>query len=92
MLWPEQASGLHLAISGHNNIYLQLPDDIKAQYVDSLKDRIIKCEKEYDTLAKRLQNDNYVKKAPAELVAETRAQLADKEKLLVDMRAELKAL
>ena len=92
LIKPEQASGLHLAISGHNNIYLQLPDDIKAQYVDSLKDRIIKCEKEYDTLAKRLQNDNYVKKAPAELVAETRAQLADKEKLLVDMRAELKAL
>ena len=92
LIKPEQASGLHLAISGHNNIYLQLPDDIKAQYLDSLKDRIIKCEKEYDTLAKRLQNDNYVKKAPAELVAETRAQLADKEKLLVDMRAELKAL
>ena len=92
LIKPEQASGLHLAISGHNNIYLQLPDDIKAQYVDSLKDRIIKCEKEYDTLAKRLQNGNYVKKAPAELVAETRAQLADKEKLLVDMRAELKAL
>lgn len=92
LIKPEQASGLHLAISGHNNIYLQLPDDIKAQYLDSLKDRIIKCEKEYDTLAKRLQNDNYVKKAPAELVAETRAELADKEKLLVDMRAELKAL
>ena len=92
LIKPEQASGLHLAISGHNNIYLQLPDDIKAQYLDSLKDRIIKCEKEYDTLAKRLQNDNYIKKAPAELVAETRAQLADKEKLLVDMRAELKAL
>lgn len=92
LIKPEQASGLHLAISGHNNIYLQLPDDIKAQYLDSLKDRIIKCEKEYDTLAKRLQNDNYVKKAPAELVAETRTQLADKEKLLVDMRAELKAL
>ncbi len=89
---PEQASGLHLAISGHNNIYLQIPEDIKAQYIDNLKDRIIKCEKEYDTLAKRLSNTSYVEKAPAELVAETRAQLADKEQLLIDMRAELKAL
>ena len=92
LIKPEQASGLHLAISGHNNIYLDVSAEIKAQYVDNLKDRIIKCEKEFDTLAKRLSNENYVKKAPAELVEETRAQLADKEKLLSDLRAELKAL
>lgn len=92
LIKPEQASGLHLAISGHNNIYLQIPDDIKSQYINNLKDRIIKCEKEFDTLAKRLHNDNYIKKAPAALVEETRTQLADKEKLLADMRAELKVL
>ncbi len=85
-----EIKGLHLAISGHNNVYLEISDAEKAKYIDNLKDRIIKCEKEFDTLSSRLNNKNYVDRAPAELVAETKAQLADKGQLLKDLRAELK--
>ena len=85
---PEDAKGLHLAIADHPNIYLQIPDDIHAKYKANLEDRIMKLGQEINTLEARLRNPNYVKKAPKELVDETKSQLATKQALLDDMKAE----
>ena len=85
---PEDAKGLHLAIAGHPNIYLEIPEDIHAKYKANLEDRILKLGQEINTLEARLRNPNYVKKAPKELVDETKSQLETKSKLLEDMKAE----
>ena len=85
---PEDAKGLHLAIAGHPNIYLEIPEEIHAKYKKNLEDRILKLGQEINTLEARLRNPNYVEKAPKELVDETKSQLETKEKLLDDMKAE----
>lgn len=84
----ENAEGLHLAIPKHN-IYLQITAEIHAKYKSNLEDRILKLGAEVNTLNLRLANKNYVDKAPKALVDETKEQLATKEALLADMKAEL---
>ena len=85
---PEDAKGLHLAIEGHPNICLEIPEEIHTKYKKNLEDRILKLGQEINTLEARLRNPNYVAKAPKELVDETKSQLETKEKLLSDMKAE----
>ncbi|MCQ2570900.1 MAG: valine--tRNA ligase [Candidatus Saccharibacteria bacterium] len=85
---PEDAKGLHLAIAGHPNIYLEIPADLHAKYKANLEDRILSLGREIQVLETRLQNPNYVAKAPKELVDETKSQLETKQKLLNDMKAE----
>ena len=85
----QEASGLRLAIQNHNNIYLQIPEDIHAKYKANLEDRILKLGREINTLQARLDNPRYVEKAPTELVEESRLALHDKQKLLDNMKAEL---
>lgn len=85
----QTATGLRLAIQNHNNIYLQIPEDIHAKYKANLEDRILKLGREINTLQARLDNPRYVEKAPVELVEESRLALHDKQKLLDNMKAEL---
>ena len=85
----QTATGLRLAIQNHNNIYLQIPEDIHAKYKANLEDRILKLGREINTLQARLDNPRYVEKAPTELVEESRLALHDKQKLLDNMKAEL---
>ena len=85
----QEASGLRLAIQNHNNIYLQIPEDIHAKYKANLEDRILKLGREINTLQARLDNPRYIEKAPTELVEESRLALHDKQKLLDNMKAEL---
>ena len=82
-----EIKGLRLAVQGHN-IYLQIPEDIHKKYKANLEDRILKLGREIETLEARLRNPNYVKKAPKELVDETKSSLETKSKLLEDMKAE----
>ena len=82
-------SGLRLAIANHN-IYLQIPAEVLEEHKHNLEDRILKLGQEINTLEARLRNKKYVEKAPKELVAETREQLAEKETLIDKMKAELK--
>ncbi len=84
---PEEAHGLHLAIPGHN-IYLEIPDDIHAKYKANLEAHILALGNEISVLENRLRNPNYVKKAPKELVDETKEQLETKQALLDKMKAE----
>ena len=87
----DELSGLRLAIPNHN-IYLQIPEDILNKYKHNLEDRILKLGSEINTLDARLSNPNYVKKAPKELVDETRDQLKTKQNLLEKMKAELRLI
>ena len=57
--------------------------------VDELKKQVAKLYREIDTLNLRLTNPNYVKKAPAVLVQETRDQITAKQNLLEKMKNEL---
>lgn len=84
----KDASGLRLAIPGHN-IYLQIPEEIHKKYKANLEERILKLGQEINTLEARLRNPKYVEKAPKELVQETRSSLETKEDLLQKMKAEL---
>ena len=62
------------------------------KHKENLEDRILKLGAEINTLERRLENPNYVNKAPAELVAETREQLETKQNLLEKMKAELQLI
>ena len=81
--------GLRLAIQNHPHIYLQIPAELHAKYKANLEDRILKLGQEITTLQARLDNPNYLAKAPATLVEESRLALHDKQKLLDHMKAEL---
>nr|MCR4753795.1 class I tRNA ligase family protein [Candidatus Saccharibacteria bacterium] len=87
----DELSGLRLAIPNHN-IYLQIPEDVLNKYKHNLEDRILKLGSEINTLDARLGNPNYTKKAPKELVDETREQLKIKQDLLEKMKAELRLI
>jgi valyl-tRNA synthetase len=84
----KDATGLRLAIHKHNNIYLQIPEDIHAKYKANLEERILKLGREINTLQARLDNPKYLEKAPTALVEESRLALHDKQRLLENMKAE----
>ena len=69
--------GFSLAASGLG-AYLDVPAKILTEYKNDLAERIKKISNEINLLEKRLSNENYVAKAPAELVAETREELSNK--------------
>ena len=48
--------------------------------------------RELDTLNARMMNPNYVDKAPAELVKQTRDQISEKTALLERLKQELSAI
>ena len=69
--------GFSLAASGLG-AYLDVPTDILAEYKTELAERINKISNEINLLEKRLSNENYVSKAPAYLVEETREEFSNK--------------
>jgi len=80
--------GIRLALSGRE-VYLDVSDDILKVYKDALTERILSVGRELDALEKRLENPNYVAKAPAHLVEETRQGIADKTALISRLKQEL---
>jgi len=80
--------GIRLALSGRE-VYLDVSDDILKVYKDALTERILSVGRELDALEKRLENPNYVAKAPAHLVEETRQGIADKTVLISRLKQEL---
>ena len=84
----ENPSGMRLGIVNHE-IYLDIPEKILKEYRNNLEEKILALGREIDTLNLRLTNPNYVKKAPAVLVQETRDQITAKQNLLEKMKNEL---
>ncbi len=86
-----QPRGLRLAIANHE-LYLDVPAEIVRAYRDKLEERILGVGKELDALNLRMMNPNYVDKAPAHLVKQTRDGIAEKTELIERMKRELSVI
>ncbi len=80
--------GLRLALADHE-LYLDVPEQVVKAYRDDLTAKILSVGRELDALSARMMNPNYVDKAPAYLVKETRDQIKEKEALISRLKAEL---
>lgn len=86
-----QPRGLRLALANHE-LYLDVPVEVVAKYREQLEARILAVGKELDALNARMMNPNYVDKAPAHLVKETRDGIAEKAALIERLKGELVAI
>lgn len=80
--------GLRIALANHE-LYLDVPEGVVKDYKDALTDKILSVGKELDALNARMMNPNYVDKAPAHLVKETRDQIEEKESLISRLKTQL---
>ena len=83
--------GIRLALSGRE-VYLDVPEEIVKSYKDQLTERILSVGRELDALNARMYNPNYVTKAPAHLVEETKQGIKEKEALIERLRGELSVI
>ncbi len=86
-----QPRGLRLALVNHE-VYLDVPAEIVAEYRDNLEQRILSVGRELDALNLRMMNPNYVDKAPAALVKQTRDGIAEKTALIERLKGELRVI
>lgn len=86
-----QPRGLRLALANHE-LYLDVPAEVVAKYQAQLETRILAVGRELDALNARMMNPNYVDKAPAHLVKETRDGIAEKEALIERLKGELQVI
>lgn len=77
VLETDAPHGFSLAASGLG-AYLDVPAKVLAEYKNDLNERIDKVSAEIGLLEKRLSNENYITKAPAHLVEETREEFSNK--------------
>ena len=87
----EHPSGLRIASSGRS-AWLDVDEDTLYEHKANLQQRLTAAESAIAKLEARLTNPNYVDKAPAHLVAETRQQLLDQEHLSERLKRELEAV
>ncbi len=80
--------GLRLALANHE-LYLDVPEKVVGEYKNTLTEKILSVGRELDALNLRMMNPNYVERAPAELVKETRDQIAEKERLISRLKQQL---
>ena len=83
--------GIRLAVPNHE-VYLDVPAEVIKGYKDSLTERILAVGRELNSLEKRLENPNYVKKAPEKLVKETKEGIKEKKSLIERLRKELEVI
>jgi len=83
--------GLRLALANHE-LYLDVPEQVVKDYKNALTDKILNVGRELDSLNARILNPNYVDKAPAHLVKETRDQIKEKESLIDRLKTQLKLI
>lgn len=86
-----QPRGLRLPVANHE-VYLDVDADVVADYAQALENKILAVGRELDSLNMRMMNPNYVDKAPAELVNETRTLIAEKEELIERLKKEREAI
>lgn len=84
----DQARGLRLASSGRD-AWLDIDAETLYEHQTNLEKRLADAHGEVSILEGRLANENYVNRAPADLVEETREQLASKKALVERLQAEL---
>ena len=83
--------GIRLALP-NQEIYLDVPEKVVTDYKEALTERILAVGRELDALNARMMNPNYVDKAPAALVKETRDGIAEKTALIERLKRELEVI
>ena len=83
--------GLRLALASHE-LYLDVPEKVVKEYKDSLTEKILSVGRELDALNARMMNPNYVDRAPAALVKETRDAIKEKESLISRLKTQLELI
>jgi len=86
-----QPRGLRLALTNHE-VYLDVPEEVVSKYRENIEERILKIGRELDALNLRLTNPNYVNKAPAHLVWQTREGVKEKTELIERLKKELEVI
>lgn len=86
-----QPRGMRLPMV-NREVYIDVAPEVVAKYRAGLEERILAVGREADVLRARMMNPRYVERAPAELVAETRAQLAEKEELIEKIKLQMQAI
>lgn len=87
----EQARGLRLAASGRD-AWLDISAELLYEHQSNLEKRLASARREAEVLESRLGNEGYLAKAPAELVEETRKQLAEKQATIERLHGELQVI
>ncbi len=87
----DQARGLRLAASGRD-VWLDLDAETLYEHQTNLEKRLAEAHADIAALEGRLANENYVAKAPATLVEESRDQLVSKKALAERLEAELQVI
>lgn len=88
---PDQPKGLRLAVSGRE-AWLDVSEKTLAEHQVNLEERLAITHADIQALEGRLSNENYVAKAPAKLVDETKQQLEDKKAVVLRLQNELEIL
>lgn len=84
----QSGRGMHLTQTTHN-CWLDIDSHTAAEYVTKLKKDKVDKEVSIARLEQRLGNKDYVKKAPKDVVAQTKEQLETEKALLVKIDAEI---
>lgn len=87
----DQARGLRLAASGRE-AWLDIDEDTLYEHQTNLEVRLAETRQKKRTLEGRLANENYIAKAPAHLVEETKQELEATDTLIVQLERELDVL
>ncbi len=87
----DQARGLRLANSGRE-AWLDISAKTLGEHQANLEVRLAEAQTLIKTLKTRLDNDDYIAKAPAELVEETKTQLEQKQALVERLIKELEII
>ncbi len=87
----ESAHGLRLATSGRQ-AWLDVDEDTLSQHETNLEIRLAEAHAEIKILEQRLANENYLSKAPANLVEDSRRLLTDKKALADRLERELQVI
>lgn len=89
--YVDQTRGLRLAASGRD-VWLDIDDETLYEHQANLEKRLAEERQHIRTLETRLANDNYVAKAPAALVEESRKTLREKQELITRLQNELQVV
>ena len=87
----EQPRGLRLALHNHD-AWLDVSEKTLEEHKENLEMRLATTHQEIKTLEGRLGNENYINKAPAALVEESKKQLQEKQALVERLLHELEIL
>lgn len=91
VMQSEQPTGLQLALANHE-LWLEVDSETMYEHQTNLEVRLAETKAYVNTLQARLSNDNYIKKAPAQLVEQSQKELQEKKALIERLSRELDIL